>query len=248
MSDEDAETPADAGISATDTVVADHEDEGLDAKVARRLKEKDAYIAKLMSERDRALNEGTRNSQLLEQLVKGQSKGNGDGETDEQAAAARVETLVEEVAAAFREDEAKGARKSLELMSSYAADVERKAKESLDLTKKELSELVASEVAKLRETLEERDPEFVQLADTVNDLAKELGLDPKKDKSMLLKLARREAKSQRPERHELPGGGGGRSGRGGEEAALSSGEESYLTEGLGGKLTKAEKQFLSSRR
>jgi len=248
MTDE-AETPADAGISAVDEEVTPAEMETLDAKVQRRFVEKDKYLNKLQAERDRLLQESTRNSQLLEQLVAGQTAGAGDkSEADDRAAQeAKVESLVEEVAAAFREDESKGARKSLELMSSYAADVERRAKENLDLTKKEMAELVAAEVAKLRETLEERDPEFVQLADTVNDLARELGMDPRKDKAVLLKLARREVKSQRPERHELPGSGGGRSGRASADMTLGAGDEEYLTQGLGGKLTKAEKQFLSGR-
>jgi hypothetical protein len=252
MADE-ADTPAEAGVG--ETAVEDGGGtaaETLDAKTARRLAEKDAYIAKLQSERDRALNEGTRNSQLLEQLIKGQQAPAKDGgsQNDSAAADARVEALVEEMAAAFREDESKGSRKSLELMNSYAMDVERRAKESLDLTKKELAELVATEVAKLRETLEDRDPEYVQLADTVKGLTEELGLDPKKDRALLLKLARREAKPSRPDRHELPGGGGaGRGGRGGDEVAIGAAEESYLTDGLGGgKLTKAEKEFLASRK
>ncbi|MFZ4396799.1 MAG: hypothetical protein ACOYOU_14385 [Kiritimatiellia bacterium] len=233
-------------------------DDTAEAKLARQVREKDAFIAKLQSERDKARNEAERTKSADEKLAAAMERlaeatgGARAKDGSDADASARVNALIEDVAAAMREDEVKGTRKLVELMSGYAADVERKSSGELAKAKQELLDAFGAKEAELREMIAERDPEYVSAKDRVAQLAEELGIDPKRERSLLLKLVKREMKTSHPGREELPGGVGERGRSVGAERgnAVALSEQDYADiEAMSGvKLTDSEKRTLAGKK
>ena len=258
---QESDTPVDTGVGEENGAGAEEQSAGDSGKQSylgtyksrdeaeKGLREKEALIARLQSERDRAQNEGTKLHDLLEQLVKSQTqKGEPKSKQDDEA---HVQSLVDEIAGAFREDEGKGARKTLQILSAYVGDVEAKTRDEIGKTRKELEELTARQIGELRTLLEERDPEYVSQREKIKELSEELGLDPKQHRSLLMKLAQRESKTARPPRHDLPGSLGNGSGRGGDgddSGEMTAEQEAIIASFIGGKLTAEEKKALRRRR
>jgi hypothetical protein len=208
----------------------------------RGIREKDETINRLRSERDRAaaaLQEKMANA--LTKLAEGQSGGGGKASAD---AEAQVEALVAEMAEAFRADEAKGVRKTLEVFNRYLTDVEKAGSDRVEKTRAELREEFNVQMAEMKALLEDRDPEYVPLKDRVSELAKELGVDVRSHRELLVKLAKRDAKTQHPERHELPGGVVGGGGRASDDGSDMSSQELAMLEGFVGKLSDKERAAL----
>lgn len=210
----------------------------------RGLREKDETINRLRSERDRAA------AHLQEQMAAALTKladASSRRDTKPDDTAQRVEALVTDIAEAFRADEAKGARKTLEVLNAYLADVESKGSREVEKTRKELRDEMETKLAEVRTLLADRDPEYVPVKDKVAELAQELGLDARAHREVLVKLARREAKTAHPGRHELPGGVVGAGSRAADEDGPSV-EELAMLEQFVGKLSDKEKAALKRRK
>jgi hypothetical protein len=145
----------------------------------------------------------------LAELAKAQTRPRGP--TQEQIAAQResdVNHLVEDLASAFRDDDVKGSRKALQIMSSYAADVQDEARMQLERTKAELSDQFGKELASVRNTLAERDPDVLKHGDDARKLAESARLDfaDPEIRRTLIGVVKAQQSTQHPDRADLPGG------------------------------------------
>jgi hypothetical protein len=174
------------------------------------IKEKDRYIEQLTAERDQASRKSSQlETEVLAELAKAQSRPSGP--TQEQLAAQReaeVNHLVEDLASAFRDDDVKGSRKALQIMSSYAADVQDQAQRQLDKTKTELSEQFSKELDGVKNVLAERDPDVVQHGESARRLAESARLDfaDPEIRKTLIGVVKAQQSTQHPSRPDLPGG------------------------------------------
>ena len=224
----------------------------------KRLRDKDRYISQLQSEA-KAAKEAAEiartQSKFAEAVDRLAAKSGGkadDGVAEERA---QFESMRDELAMAFREDETKGSQKSMELMAAYARDAEMRgeAKSKAEMTA--LKDELQAELKSLRERVDDQDPEVVPYREKIAELAAITGLDPKveRDRKALQALAKHSSKTEHPQRGGLPGSAGGGFGRaaassGGGGSGMSLADMNALAEASGlPPVTAAEFRVLSAR-
>ena len=204
------------------------------------LKEKDATITKLsqrLSELEKQANIGEALNKITELHAK------ADADEKGKFSQAKVDQMVQDLAAAWQEGEDKGARRTLEYVSSVVEDAENMTRSEIEKVKAELRK----ELDGVKHVLSERDPEWVQWRDEATRIADQLGLDPGQNRDVLLKFAKMTATTQHPPRHDLPGGGGHGRMVPQEAAGITEAEAAFIAQATGRPLTADELKSLNKK-
>uniref|UniRef100_A0A6M3IH66 Scaffolding protein n=1 Tax=viral metagenome TaxID=1070528 RepID=A0A6M3IH66_9ZZZZ len=167
--------------------------------------EKDATISKLQSERDKAKAEGTKLSEILEKLADAATRKASEAKPQEDQSA-QIEKFVADAAEALEDNPKKGIRMILEAVSSWQTQSEQQQSKARETAIKEIAEQLGTSVAEIKRTLKERDPDVVSYGSAAKKLAEAAGLDFEANRDMLIAIAKSNAKTEHPARHDLPGG------------------------------------------
>ena len=176
--------------------------------------ERNRYVEQVTAERDqaRAKTEQLQGEVLVKLAASQEAAAAPKGPTPEQEAAEQerqAQALVEELADAYKEDEVKGSRKALQIMSRYSADAKAAAAQQIEDATKAMENKLAASIGEVQKTLAERDPDILQHGDTAEKMAVAAGVDYTNPdvKAAFIGLAKATAKeTEHPERAMLPGG------------------------------------------
>jgi len=172
-------------------------------EVAKGLAEKDATIQRFQSERDKAKAEGAKLTDILEKLTEATTAKAAEPKEDPSA---QIEAFVEKAASALEDDPKAGVRMILEAVSGWQGASEKQQAEARDTAIKEIASQLGQSVAEVKRTLVERDPEVLTYGEAAKKLAETAGVDYEANRATLLALAKANAKTDGPARHDLPGG------------------------------------------
>ena len=164
--------------------------------------EKEALISRLQSERDKAKSEGSKLNDILEKLTEATAA----KAKPEEDPSVQIEAFVEKAASALEDDPKAGIRMILEAVSSWQGQSEKQQAEARDTAIKEIASQLGQSVAEVKRTLSERDPEVLTYGARAKELAESVGVDFEANREVFLKLAKKDAKTDGPPRHDLPGG------------------------------------------
>ena len=227
-------------------------EQGTDDKDARVTKLEET-IRNLQSERDKARSDASKQTEMLAEL-KDIAKSQANREPGESAKQQndRINDMVNEIAEAMREDEAKGARKLLEMMSLYSSDSESRAAKAFQAELMAIRESNKAEMDAMRAKLEDFDPEWQAVKEKAKEVAERLGLDlsDSRQREIAIKQARTEVGTQHATgRHALPGGYESTRVLGRDDGGDISPEVEALLAGTAvGKLSAEEKKALARKR
>ncbi len=186
----------------------------LDATEKRR-RDQDETVRRSMAEAKQAREEADllRNQSKLTAAVDRLAT-SGSAEATAADQKARFEQARTDLAEAIGKGDVEGAERFLSYMQAYGTDAETRATAKAEARMKEMRDELMAEITGLKQRQSDQDPDYVPHRERINELAEKYGLDPKneKDRRTLLAFAKDTAKTEHPAR-ELPGGGGGGSGR-----------------------------------
>ena len=167
------------------------------------LREKEQFISKLQSERDKAKSEGAKLHEILEKLTDKVTRKTEEPAPDSEEV---IQKVIDDLAEKLENDPKAAARRLLEIQNSYLSQSEQSQAKAREEAVKQLANDLGVKVSTLEKRLADADPETKAYGETARKLAEAAGVDFDENRSMFIKIAKATSGTQHPERPDLPGG------------------------------------------
>jgi hypothetical protein len=161
-------------------------------------------LSRYQSERDHAKAEADK---LKVEVLSKLADGNRQASEPKEDPQAQVDAAVKRMAKAMEDgDYEAAARMQLEIQSGWLSQSEQQLKSTFEKELQERADKLGMTVNELRQTLAERDPDLLQYGEAAKELAEKAGIEFDANRETLIRIAKANAGTDHPPRHDLPGG------------------------------------------
>ena len=164
-------------------------------------------LSRYQSERDHAKAEAEKlKADVLSKLADATAQNAKPAEPKEDPQA-QVDAAVKKMAKAMEDgDYEAAARMQLEIQSGWLTQSEQQLKSTFEQELQERADKLGLTVKELKAVIDARDPDMLAYGEAAKELAESVGVDFDGNRDMFIKIAKKNATTDAPPRHELPGG------------------------------------------